>query len=198
MNIKTYETKRIETERLILKKGSIENYVSVYEYDMRKVRDIAGEFKLEKQDPEEIKAWFKKGIEDYYDNCMNNKKAYDWIIYLKNDMTPIGNIIADRIRTDISAIELAFNLHPNYWGNGYMPEAINETLNYLFAIGYENVIMGYDDGNVKSKRVCEKLGFKQFEVKDANWIKNGVPITTYLLIMSKEEWYNKNNTIKKI
>jgi [ribosomal protein S5]-alanine N-acetyltransferase len=198
MNIKTYETIELQTERLVLKKGSIEDYVSVYEYDMRKVRDIAGEFKLEKQDPNEIKAWFKNGIDEYYSDCMIIKQAYDWIVYLKNEMIPIGNIIADRPREELSAIELAFNLHPNYWGNGYMPEAITETLNYLFKIGYENVIMGYDEGNIKSKRVCEKLGFQQFELKNSNWIKNGVTINTYILIMNKEDWYNKNNVLKKI
>ncbi len=188
MNIENYETIEIETNRLILKKGTIEDYISVYEYDMRKVRDINGEFEFKKQDPKEIRAWFSDGMDKHYEQCVSEKKSFDWIIYLKTNMAPIGNITSDREREDIKAIELAYNLHPDYWGQGYMPEAISAVLNHLFSIGYDNVISGWDEGNKKSKRVSEKLGFELFNVIDESWVKNGIPITTYESVMSKQRW----------
>lgn len=193
MNIKNYKTVQLETDRLILKKGNIEDYVSVYEFDMRKVRDIGGEFEFEKQDPNEIRAWFKDGMDKYYEKCVDEKQTFDWIMYLKKEMIPIGNITADRERESIKASELAYNLHPNYWGKGYMPEAITAVLDHLFSIGYDNVISGWDEGNKKSKRVSEKMGFELFNIIDECWIKNGIPIATYESIMNKEKWYSMKN-----
>lgn len=195
MNIKNYETIEIETDRLVLRKGTIEDYVLVYEYDMRKARDIGGEFELEKQDPNRIRAWFSEGMNKYYEKCANETHTFAWIIYLKPNMIPIGNITADRERKEMSACELAYNLHPNYWGKGYMPEAISSVLDYLFSIGYENVISGWDEGNKKSKRVSEKMGFELFNVIEESWIKNDMPITTYESVMNKERW-NKMKTEK--
>lgn len=188
MSVKKHETVEIETERLLLKKGIIEDYISVFEYDMRKLRDIDGEFKFEKQDPNKIRDWFKDGMEEYYKKCSSVTNTFDWIIYLKSNMIPIGNITADRERKEINATELAYNLHPNYWGNGYMPEAISAVLDYLFSLGYDNVISGWDEGNEKSKRVSNKMGFELFNVIEDYWRKNGVAIATYESVMKKEKW----------
>ena len=35
-----YETPQLETERLILKRGTYEDYVKVYEYDFTRLRNI--------------------------------------------------------------------------------------------------------------------------------------------------------------
>jgi len=41
-----YETPQLETERLILKRGTYEDYVKVYEYDFTRLRNIAGDLNL--------------------------------------------------------------------------------------------------------------------------------------------------------
>lgn len=102
-----YTTPALETERLRLMRGSLDDFQKVYEYDFRKLRGILGEFEFVKQDPEAV-----RGFETYADE----DDAIDWILYLKDTGTPIGNLTADRIRKDINAIELAFNLHPDYLG----------------------------------------------------------------------------------
>jgi len=166
--IKHYQTQLIQTERLLLKKGAIDDYIAVYEYDFTKLRDIDGEFEYQKNDPEEIKNWFAPEIDN------EAAHIFDWVIYLKENMTPIGDMLADR--EDGDSIEIAFNLHPNYWGNGYMPEAIEAVVNYLFELGFENIMSGYSDGNVKSKRVLEKTGFEHYVIEKNAWMKNGKPI----------------------
>ena len=52
-----YETPQLETERLILKRGTLEDLQKVYEYNFLKLRDIAGEFIFEKQDPKKIEGF---------------------------------------------------------------------------------------------------------------------------------------------
>ena len=81
-----------------------------------------------------------------------------------------------------------------------MMEAVIEVMNYLFHNGYENVICGYDEGNKKSKRINEKLGFMPYKVIENAWYKNGIPITTYQNIMSKsrfKELYDESSLEKK-
>lgn len=177
-----YITPILETERLILKRGTKEDYQKVYEYDFTKLRDIAGEFEFVKQDPSRI-----EGFEEPYDN------SYDWIIYLKESNRPIANIVADRERKKINSIEIAFNTHPDYWRKGYTSEAIIKILDFLFSQGYDNIISGYDEGNIKSKSLGEKLGFTLYETKESAWVKQGIPISSYTTIISKEtfkELYN--------
>ena len=178
-----YITPLLETKRLILKRGKKEDYQKVYEYDFTKLRNIAGEFKYVRLNLEDI-----EGFDTYADLTDN---VYDWIVYLKDKMIPIANIIADREVAELKAIELAFNLHPTFWGNGYIKEAVIEIINYLFGQGYENILCGYSEGNDKSKRVNEKIGFKLFVKKENSWYKNGIPITEYQTILSKEDFKTK-------
>lgn len=174
-------TPNLETKRLILKKGSIEDYKLVYEFDFTKLRNINGEFEFVKQDLDKI-----VGFDTYADL---NPYVLDWIIYLKEG-TPIGNIVANRFNNELNSLELSFNLHPNYWGLGYMNEALIEVMNYIFSLGFENILCGYSEGNYKSKRIVEKLNFDFHLAKEKSWIKDGVYITDYVYILSKDK-FNK-------
>ena len=56
--------------------------------------------------------------------------------------------------------ELGYWLGKPFWGRGYMPEAAKEILRHGFEdLGMNVIWCGYYDGNQKSKRVQEKLGF---------------------------------------
>lgn len=186
--IQKYDTKKLETSRLILQKGNSSDCKKIYEYDMIKCRGIAGEEMLEKVSTP-IDFIGDNPIK-YYETCAINK-MFDWYVYLK-DGTPIANITADREIQDINSIELSFNMHPNYWRKGYMLEAVSKVIDYLFKIGYSNIIIGYDDGNIKSKNFAQKLGFKEYKILENTYTKNGININTTLTILSKKEW-QKNN-----
>ena len=56
--------------------------------------------------------------------------------------------------------ELGYWLGQPFWGRGYVPEAVREILRHGFEdIGMRTIWCGYYDGNQKSKRVQEKVGF---------------------------------------
>lgn len=172
-------TRPLETQRLLLKRGTKEDYYKVYEYDFRKLRNINNEFEFVKQDLSKLDNWVLESD--------NNEDMADWIIYLR-DMTPIGNITADRIVQNINAIEISFNLHPNFWGNGYIKEACIKVMDYLFSLGFDNILCGYSEGNIKSEKVNTKIGFTYYLKEEAAWVKDGIPITDYKTIMSKEDF----------
>lgn len=89
--------------------------------------------------------------------------------------------------------ELGYWLGKPFWGRGYMPEAANELLRHGFEeLGMTAIWCGYYDGNHKSKRVQEKVGFvyhhtcKEVPVPLMNEIRIGH--TNY---MTKEQWESK-------
>ena len=56
--------------------------------------------------------------------------------------------------------ELGYWLGKPFWGRGYMPEAAEEMLRHGFEdLGMNIIWCGYYDGNSKSERVQEKVGF---------------------------------------
>ena len=57
--------------------------------------------------------------------------------------------------------EIGYWLGKPYWGQGLIPEAVAALLSRCFnVLNLDAVWCGYYDGNSKSKRVCEKSGFK--------------------------------------
>lgn len=86
--------------------------------------------------------------------------------------------------------ELGYWLGQPFWGRGYMPEAAQELLRHGFEdLGMRAVWCGYYDGNQKSKRVQEKLGFVFQHVREH------VPVrllneerTEYVNLLTKERW----------
>lgn len=178
-----YETVTLETNNLVIKKGTSKDCIKIYEYDMVKCRGIAGEDILVKSDREVD--FIGGNVKNYY-NSLKEEKIYDWYVYLKPNLDPIANIIADRQVDEIKAIELAYNMHPDYWRKGYMTEALKAVMNHLFSIGYENIIMGYDEGNIKSKNFINKLGLTDYMTIENQYQKNGVNINTYEKIINKK------------
>lgn len=56
--------------------------------------------------------------------------------------------------------EIGYWIGKPYWGQGLIPEAVGALLSRCFnELGLDAVWCGYYDGNTKSKRVCEKIGF---------------------------------------
>lgn len=61
---------------------------------------------------------------------------------------------------DRGGCEIGYWLGKEFWGLGLIPEAVSRLIRYGFENLNMNVIWcGYYDGNIKSKRVQEKMGF---------------------------------------
>lgn len=177
------ETPIIEIERLILKRGKKEDYLKVYEYDLMKLRNINGEFIYEKLDPSMI-----EGFDTYADTV---DKCLDFIIYLKDNNEPIGNIVFDRYNEKYNSLEIAYNLHPNYWKKGIMTEAVIESMKYVFNnYDFDNIIFRYALENVNSKALNERIGFEYLGQHNTYYKRYDKDIVEIETIISKEK-FNK-------
>ncbi len=176
-----YTTPTLESRRLILKRGTYEDFVKVYEYDFTRLRNIAGEFEFVKYNPERL-----RGFETYADEEDN---VLDFIIFKNDDNTPIGNVTFDRYKEDNKSIEVSINVHPDYWGEDYATEAMLCAMEYIFNnLDVDNIIYGYAKDNFKSGGLCDKLGFEFYDEYVAHYTRIDKDVETVRCIMDKDRF----------
>ena len=86
--------------------------------------------------------------------------------------------------------ELGYWMGKPFWGQGLMPEAARALLRHAFEdLGMEKVWCGFYDGNEKSKRVQEKLGFRyQWTTPDVDVPLMGEKRIGHVNCLTKDEW----------
>ena len=86
--------------------------------------------------------------------------------------------------------ELGYWLGKPFWGQGFIPEAGAELLRHAFEdLGMRAVWCGYYDGNLKSKRVQEKLGFVyRYTTEGLELPLLGETRTGHTQLLMKENW----------
>lgn len=115
-----------------------------------------------------------------------------YAVCLKEDGKPIGSVGLHR--NDLAEkeyeYELSYWIGKRFWGQGLIPEASRELLRHAFNdLNMQTVWCGYYDGNVKSRRVQDKLGFiyhhttEGLEVSLLGEIRTG-----HVMIMTKERF----------
>ena len=142
---------RLETDRLILRPWRETDAVDLYNYA---------------SDPEvgPPAGWPPHtSIENSREIIRGVLSAPDtFAVCLKEDGKPIGSIGFHRndLAEGGDEYELGYWIGKPFWGRGLIPEASREMLRYAFEdLGMNRIWCGYYDGNEKSRRVQEKLGF---------------------------------------
>lgn len=115
-----------------------------------------------------------------------------YAIVLKETGLPIGSISLHQTANceNEDEAELGFWIGVPYWGQGLVPEASRELLRHAFEdLGLFRVWCGYYDGNVQSKRVQEKLGFRyRRTVEDFPVRQLGETRTLHENLLTREDW----------
>ena len=85
--------------------------------------------------------------------------------------------------------EIGYWIGKPYWGRGFIPEAVRVLLSRSFNdLALDAVWCGYYDGNAKSKRVCEKCGFRYHHTNRDIISPLGDRRTEHFYIMTKDEY----------
>ena len=86
--------------------------------------------------------------------------------------------------------ELGYWIGKPFWGQGRIPEAARELLRYAFReLGMGAVWCGYYEGNEKSKKVQEKLGFVyQYTTENLDVALMNELRTGHTNLMTRERW----------
>ena len=123
-------------------------------------------------------------------DILMDKETY--AVVLKETGLPIGSIglHCNDLAAGNDEAELGYWIGVPFWNRGFATEAASELIRHAFDdLKLKRVWCGYYDGNDKSKRVQEKLGFKY------QWTSESVPVPQmgetrkeHVNLLTKEDW----------
>ncbi|MDD3106240.1 MAG: GNAT family N-acetyltransferase [Bacilli bacterium] len=160
MNIKVdISNVLLETERLLLRPWTTEDLNDFYEY--AKVEGVG-----------QMAGWSPhKSIEEsakILSMFIDEKKTF--AIVLKENNKAIGSVGIEEVResgmlaSSLKGREIGYVLSKDYWGRGFMPEAVKRVIDYCFTdLNCDFLLCGYFQWNHQSQRVCEKVGFQFYK-----------------------------------
>lgn len=164
----TFNLKAIETERLILRKLTLDDAKDVYEYASDKIITKYVTWYPHKSLDESVD-FIKRHLDKYKLNEVTN-----WGIHHKADNKIIGS--AGYMTCDFHSkkAELGYALSRNYWNQGIMTEVIKEAISFGFnTLRLIRIQALCKIENIASSRVMEKSGM-EFEgiLKKYHFAKN--------------------------
>lgn len=149
-------TKRLETDRLILRRFTIEDADDMY-------NNWANDPEVSKflTWPTHTSVEVSKRVIGSWLYGYDKDDFYNWAIELKETGRVIGNISVVEIKENIECVSVGYCMSRALWGRGIMPEALGEVMAFLFDEVEVNRIEAFHDvANPKSGRVMEKAGLR--------------------------------------
>ena len=145
----------IKTERLVLRKLTQDDAQDVFEYASDPEVPKYSTWSVH-QSIEDTKEFLNAVIEEYV-----NHEIAPWGIVHKADKKVIGTCGFVNWILDDDRAEIGYALSRKYWGQGYMPEAVREAIDFGFRKMQLNRIEARCKvENTASARVMEKVGMK--------------------------------------
>ena len=105
-----------------------------------------------------------------------------------------GNKESRGLGNDEKQAEIGYWLAKPYWGNGFMVEAAKPLIEFgFFDLELNRIWIAYFDGNHRSMRVAEKLGFVYSHFAERVKIEAlGEDKKEHYMLFTKEEFYKKS------
>ena len=114
----------------------------------------------------------RKFLADVIQKYESGEKEYSWLITHKGE--PVGTIGAYDYDAEQNCIEIGYSIFREYWGKGFAFRALKLVKDYLMQEEGIHTLKAWSaEANIASKRVLEKAGFVQTEVKEAAINVNG-------------------------
>lgn len=146
----------VETERLNLRQRTIADAADIFTYaSLPEVTYPAGFPPIETVEDEVY----------YLEHVLPKSQAEQQLpsgygIKLKGEDKMIGSVDFNHRHAD-DVLEIGYTLHPDYWGQGIVPEAAAALIELGFTLLnlHHKLELNCYDTNKQSQRVAEKLGF---------------------------------------
>lgn len=158
----------LETERLVLR---------------RTVLDDAKDYFVLRSSPEAMKHICKPlhtSIEDtkamiYRINEMISfNDGISWAVCFKTNNIMIGTVSFHRIEKEHYRAEIGYMLHPDFWRQGIVSEAVEAIINYGFnTLNFHSIEAHIDPTNIGSEKVLQKFNFEKEAYFKENYFYNG-------------------------
>jgi len=159
--VKHLGTKRIETERLILRKFKIEDAEDMF-------KNWASDNEVTKYLtwPTHSSVEVSKRVISMWEKDNDSLSHYLWCIELKESGEAIGSIGVVNLHEDIDAVEVGYCIGRKFWGQGITSEAFGALIHFFFKeMQVNRVGSRHDLNNPSSGKVMEKCGLIKEGVK---------------------------------
>jgi [ribosomal protein S5]-alanine N-acetyltransferase len=128
--------------------------------------------------------WIERLQADY-----PNRETLFWALTLKEEHTLIGGCPYWNFSSGHLCAELGYELHPAYWGQGLMGEALTAVLDYGFGeMGLRRVEATPLAENQSSRRLLEKKGFRYEGSLRQRHLFRGLFLDQTYYGLLREEW----------
>lgn len=149
-------SKRIETERLILREFTIEDAIPAYENwtsDPEVTKYLTWRSHSSLQVTEDIlKDWTRQYRKDDF---------YQWAIELKELGQVIGSISVVDQKENIKMVQIGYCIGQKWWKQGMTTEALKVLIKFFFEeVGANRIEARFDPSNPNSGKVMAKAGMK--------------------------------------
>ncbi len=154
-------TKRIETDRLILRKLSVDDAEDMY-------RNWANDPEVTKYLtwPAHDSVEVTKNILSMWSEEYSKENYYQWGIELKSIDEVIGTISVVGMREEIDKVHIGYCIGKRWWHQGIMTETLGAIIDFFFnEVGCNRIESRHDTNNPHSGEVMKKCGMKLEGVK---------------------------------
>ena len=165
----------LETERLILREITNEDANAIFSsLSNEEVTRYYGQDTMKNIEEAE------KVIDIFATNHVE-KRGIRWGIQRKDDQEIIGTIGFHASFHKHKRAEIGYEIHPDYWRNGYTHEALHKIISYGFDV-MELTRIGaiVFTENEASNKLLTKIGFKNEGLLKSYMYQNGIPRDTYV------------------
>jgi len=127
-------------------------------------------------------------IHDLFDRRLMLK----WGVALRDNDLIIGTTTLFNLNLENGRAEVGYGLGSQYWGSGYMNEALRTLLSYSFEVlNLRRLEADVDPRNQGSIRTVERLGFKREGFLRERWHVNGEIQDSLFYGLLKREWQDQ-------
>ncbi len=124
-----------------------------------------------------------------YNQAIHDMNGMRWGIVLKESGKLIGTCGFHAISDYHKRIEVGYDLNRNFWGNGFMSEALSLIIDHAYNHSEVNRIEAYvETPNKASRSLLEKLGFRMEGILREHEMCRGNLIDIQILSLLRKDW----------
>jgi RimJ/RimL family protein N-acetyltransferase len=123
------------------------------------------------------------------------QNLFQWGIARQIDDRVIGTCTLSRIDANNRRAEIGYALGSDYWGNGYMQEALTLLFDFSFGqLNFHRLEADVDPQNASSIKILERLGFQKEGYLRERWLIGGGVYDSLFFGLLRREWLDRRKS----
>ena len=180
------EFPKLKTQRLFLRKQELEDASSLQR--LRSNDEVMKFMDSDKHlDVKTSEAFISRNLKSY-----QKKSGFFWAITGAASGSYMGDIILRKIDRTNARAEIGYTLLPDYWGHGYMKEAMRAVISFGFNyLGLHSIEANINPANETSRALLLKIGFIKEAYFRENYYYNGKFLDSELYSLLEKDFLLK-------